>query len=210
MNTKSKAGLVILIACLILVAIAYYPYQSASKTITINTTATTTISSQTYGVSLSYCNLGVWYCTANNGNIIACSSVPVSRISTECNITSFDNFTKTPYSLTSQWLPIWTAPQNLSLNSPTLFGQLLDTFSNHVILSSVYKLNVTVYDQPGDTIESFNGIYINFFFNESEGCDDYYYLISAYNQSAEPKSITVYPNVTAKYNPSYNITGVCK
>ena len=100
---------------------------------------------------------------------------------------------------------------------------MLDTFSNHIQISvntnisvgvmtidqyAIFKADLTFNKTTPYTMTSFyNGTNIDFYFNESEGCNEYMYII--YNNTGNLGPFTITPNITASYNPSPQLTGIC-
>ena len=115
-------------------------------------------------------------------------------------------------------LNIWTLSQSTS-PSTYWFGSMLDTFDNHIQFTTNMQATILVLTnvqyvklasgQPYSVIEQFNGTNFNFWFNASEGCASYVYIIYApYHQQAEYLTIT--PDITAVYNPSGIVSQACK
>jgi hypothetical protein len=104
-------------------------------------------------------------------------------------------------------LPIWTYPETINGNIQGYYGMMLDTFANHIEVNASAPVSFTVYAETTE-VEQFNGTSINFWFNESEGCAGYSYKIFPVKDSVG--AITIRPNITAVYDPSPTLTGICK
>jgi len=86
-------------------------------------------------------------------------------------------------------------PITLAIMTPWEYGSLYNCASTTYNYSSCLSANATVY----------RGSHINVWFNLSEGCAGYVYVI--YSDSDNPAYIK--PDVSAHYNPAAKITGVC-
>ena len=117
------------------------------------------------------------------------------------------------------WLKIWTMNQSASADH-WLESQMLDTFANHINVTATNAINISVltlaqyvnlstgnsYSKVNVYTSSGSSNNINFYFNTSEGCSAYLYVIRAQN-SLQP--FVLYPNITAKYQPTASLQGVC-
>jgi hypothetical protein len=102
---------------------------------------------------------------------------------------------------------IWTASANYSANT-VLNGTMLQGFDNHISYSTniTTRLVIISYPQYANLVENktytalevFNGNDTNVWYNGSESCSRYLYII--YNITGSAFSIK--PNITAKYDPS--------
>ena len=114
---------------------------------------------------------------------------------------------------------IWTFPQSVTAGD-YLINQMLDTFDMHIRMNASNSISVAVLttaayanfsmNKPYNTVSltqssgAFNSI--NFNFTTSEGCGDYLYIVYGGNAMVP---FTLYPAVTATYNPTATFTGVC-
>lgn len=118
------------------------------------------------------------------------------------------------------WLSIWTINQSAPAGN-ALEAQMLDTFANKINVTASNAINITVlttaqfinysvgnsYTKTDVYTSSGSDNAIGFYFNTSEGCSAYLYIIRASNTM---QGFTLYPNISAKYEPTATLTGVCK
>lgn len=105
----------------------------------------------------------------------------------------------------AQALQIWGIPQSFRAGGITSV-QMLDVFSNHVVINSNQTISVVVQSIWSSVpIANFTGKHIDFYWNMSEGCNAYEGIIF----QPQGKSFTIYPQVTATYAPAPTLTGIC-
>lgn len=114
----------------------------------------------------------------------------------------------------SSTIGIWRTSLGQTYPANTVaVGFMMDTFDNHIVITSNKTISLQVLSIPeyeayirGENYTittNYLSKNIDFWFNESEGCSGYIYLVQT-NQSTR-----VFPDVSAKYNPSSNATGIC-
>jgi hypothetical protein len=113
-------------------------------------------------------------------------------------------FALVPFAAANNTLYIWTTPQTFDAGKASL--QLLDTFSNHVEFTANTTVSVTIQTLwSGAVLANYTGTHINFWWNLSQGCNDYFGIIATPNDTP----FTIHPNITAVYNPSPYPLGSC-
>ena len=119
-------------------------------------------------------------------------------------------------------IPIWQRNASVKGRGYLEMG-LLDTFDNHIQAQADTNITIAVMtidqysilradvfyglNHPYNTTAFYNGTRINFWFNQSEGCSGYIYII--YRNDHTLRGFNVSMNTTAVYNPASNQTGVC-
>ena len=145
---------------------------------------------------------------------------------TEQNLTaSLGELARTKSELEHPTLVIWTLPQQIKGANSWLQGNIPDTFTYHLHVTSTGPMSVSILtlenyanatacmDQggsanyclhhSGSVIGWLNKTSIDYDFHMAEGCADY---VSVFTSST---TITVKPNVSVTYNPASKPTGAC-
>jgi hypothetical protein len=118
-------------------------------------------------------------------------------------------------------IPVWQ--RTATVKHGYLEYGMLDTFDNHIQAQADTNITIAIMtieqyailradvfyglNHPYNTTAFYNGTNINFWFNQSEGCSVYIYII--YRNDHTLRGFNVTMNATAIYNPAKNLTGVC-
>ena len=145
---------------------------------------------------------------------------------TQTNLTAtLGELATTKAELAHPTLTIWTAPEAIKGSNSWLVGNIPDTFTYHLSVTSTGPMSVAILtiddyvnanscmnqggqayycmNHSGSFIGFLNKTTINYDFHLAEGCADY---LAVFTSSS---NITVTPNVSVTYNPASSTTGAC-
>lgn len=171
----------VIIMCIKITPDHTVPLARPNTTTSVSTMATTSTSSST--TTIPYINATQTQEIRNLSQNLAEANATINRLKNA-----------------EAWKNIWNIKQQANW---VIYGQMLDTFSMHIQIATDKPTKLLVYSQSNGIVENFSGEYYNFYFNLSEGCDAYAYVIEGNG------TFNVIPNVTAKYSPTPYLTGVC-